>query len=51
MPIEPAARPAPWYRRQYRGVTPLGWVGRILLGLVLALLVIWAILFITKGRF
>ncbi|QNQ09179.1 AsmA family protein [Sphingomonas alpina] len=54
---DPAAAPqvkdpvVPWYWRRYRKHTPLGWIGRILLGLLAAILLAWAILFITKGRF
>ncbi|MGY4395137.1 uncharacterized protein involved in outer membrane biogenesis [Sphingomonas sp. UYAg733] len=53
-PIVESAKPiaaTPWYRRRYRKHTPLGWIGRILLGLLVAIILAWAILFITKGRF
>ena len=48
--ISDAAEPAPSPGRRRR-ITPLGWVGRILLGLLVALFLIWLVLFITKGRF
>ncbi|KQS03142.1 AsmA family protein [Sphingomonas sp. Leaf357] len=51
----PPAAPAPpaprWYRRRYRGATPLGWLRRILLGLLALIAAVWVILFVTKGRF
>lgn len=51
-PLPAAAPPAPrWYGRRYRGATPLGWLRRILLGLLALIAAVWVILFVTKGRF
>ncbi len=49
--VPAVAPPNSWYHRLYRRHTPLGWVGHILLGILLGLFLIWAILFVTKGRF
>jgi uncharacterized protein involved in outer membrane biogenesis len=51
---DPATAPATesrWYRRRYRGATPLGWLRRVLLTLLALIAAVWLILFITKGRF
>jgi len=42
---------APWHQRRYGKYTPWGWIKRILLWLAIAIFAVWAILFITKGRF
>jgi uncharacterized protein involved in outer membrane biogenesis len=46
----PGAEPH-WYRRRYRGATPLGWLRRVLLTLLALIAAVWLILFVTKGRF
>jgi uncharacterized protein involved in outer membrane biogenesis len=54
MAPDPATAPAAesrWYRRRYRGATPLGWLRRVLLTLLALIAAVWLILFITKGRF
>jgi AsmA family protein len=46
-----AAPPPPPPPAGRRRITPLGWVGRILLGILVAVFLVWLVLFITKGRF
>ncbi|WP_260597473.1 AsmA family protein [Sphingomonas endolithica] len=56
-PVPDAAAPPaapcvePWYRRRYRQHSPIGWVTRIILSILFLIVLAWAILFITKGRF
>jgi uncharacterized protein involved in outer membrane biogenesis len=47
----PRSASAPWHRRRYGKHTPWGWLKRVLLWLAVAIFAVWAILFITKGRF